>query len=73
MAFTLLLFFVSATGLLLYAATDTLLVSFLLPVHLATVLTFFLLMPYSKMVHGMYRMAALTCDQVASRKGRSTS
>ena len=60
MAFVLLLFAVSATGLLLYAATGSTAVSWLLPLHLGTVLTFFLLTPYSKMAHGFYRMAALT-------------
>ena len=62
MAFVLLLFAVSATGLALYAATNTALVGWLLPVHLATVLTFFLLTPYSKMVHGFYRFAALVIE-----------
>lgn len=66
MAFVLLLFCVSATGLALYAATGTDLVSLLLPIHLGAVLTFFLLMPYSKMAHGLYRMAALSVD--ASRR-----
>ena len=67
MAFVLLLFAVSATGLLLYAATGTTAVSWLLPIHLGTVLTFFLLTPYSKMAHGFYRMAALIMDQEKSK------
>ena len=67
MAFVLLLFAVSATGLLLYAATGTEAVSLLLPLHLGTVLTFFLLTPYSKMAHGFYRMAALTREAVRAR------
>ncbi|MEO1471764.1 MAG: tricarballylate utilization 4Fe-4S protein TcuB [Pseudomonadota bacterium] len=61
-AFLWLLFATSTTGLLLYAATGTALVEALLPLHLATVLTLFLLTPYSKMAHGFYRMAALTLD-----------
>jgi citrate/tricarballylate utilization protein len=67
MAFVLLLFFVSATGILLYAATGSQLVWWLLPLHLASVLTFFLLMPYSKMAHGFFRMAALTREAAESR------
>lgn len=63
MAFILLLFSVSATGLMLYAATGSSLVEWFLPIHLGTVLTFFLLTPYSKMMHGFYRMAALIYDQ----------
>lgn len=45
MVFVLLLFTVSATGLALYAATGSGAVAWLLPVHLGTVLTFFLLTP----------------------------
>ena len=59
MAFILLLFGTSATGLILYAASGTAAVQFLLPLHLGFVLTFFLMIPYSKMVHGFHRTAAL--------------
>lgn len=69
MAFVLLLFAVSATGLGLYAATGTGAVAWLLPVHLGTVLTLFLLTPYSKMAHGFYRMAALTREAAHQRAG----
>jgi citrate/tricarballylate utilization protein len=62
MAFVLLLFAVSFTGLVLYAASGTAAVPILLALHLGTVLTFFLLMPYSKMAHGFYRLAALARD-----------
>ena len=65
MAFVLLLFAVSFSGLALYAATDTVAVSWLLPLHLGTVLTFFLTAPYSKMAHGFYRLAALTHEAEA--------
>ncbi|MEM8569960.1 MAG: tricarballylate utilization 4Fe-4S protein TcuB [Pseudomonadota bacterium] len=73
MAFVLLLFAVSATGLLLYAATGTGAVAILLAIHLGTVLTFFLLTPYSKMAHGFYRIAALTKDAAAKRPVQVTS
>ena len=59
MAFILLLFSVSFSGLALYAATGTTAVSWLLPLHLGFVLAFFLTAPYSKMAHGFYRLAAL--------------
>ena len=59
MAFILLLFFVSATGLILYAATGTGAVNWLLPTHLGFVFAFFVTLPYCKMVHGFYRMASL--------------
>jgi len=67
MAFVLLLFAVSATGLALYAATGTGAVGLLLPLHLALVLTFFLLTPYSKMAHGFFRLAALARDAQNTR------
>lgn len=62
MGFIVLTFLVAATGLVLYAATGTVLVPSLLALHLGTVLAFFLLMPYSKMVHGFFRLAALVRD-----------
>ena len=70
MAFVLLLFAISATGLALYAATGTAAVAALLPIHLGTVLTFFVLTPYSKMAHGFYRMASLT-REAAQASGQS--
>ncbi len=72
MAFVLLLFTVAATGLILYAATGTPWVNWLLPIHLGSVLTLFLLTPYSKMAHGFYRMAALTQEAGAMRRADST-
>lgn len=66
MAFTLLLGGVALSGLALYAATGTGGVAPLLALHLACVLVFFLSMPFSKMVHGFYRLAALMVE--ASRR-----
>lgn len=62
MAFVLLLGLTGLTGLMLYAATGMGAVTVLLAVHLGAVLTLFLSMPYSKMAHGFYRMAALVRD-----------
>ncbi len=73
MGFVALLFFVSLTGLVLYAATGTALVAPLLAVHLGAVLAFFLLMPFSKMVHGFFRMAALTRDAQVARHAQRLS
>ena len=71
MAFVLLLFFVSFSGLALYAATGTAAVQTLLAIHLGSVLAFFLLTPYSKMVHGFFRMAALTRDAMLKRQAQA--
>jgi citrate/tricarballylate utilization protein len=67
MAFILLLGATGLTGLLAYAATGTALVSPMLAIHLGFVLSFFLLMPYSKMVHGFFRFASLVRDSQAAK------
>jgi len=54
-----LLFLVSATGLLLLAVRHTGAMGILLAFHLGLVLAFFVALPYSKMVHGVYRSLAL--------------
>ncbi|MDB4224788.1 tricarballylate utilization 4Fe-4S protein TcuB [Granulosicoccus sp.] len=59
MAFVVLLGLTGLTGLVLYALTGYASVGVALNIHLASVMTLFLLMPYSKMVHGFFRMAAL--------------
>lgn len=58
-AFLAMLFFTSLTGLLLMLLRSSPAMSLLLAVHLGFVLAFFLLLPYSKFVHGIYRLAAL--------------
>lgn len=69
-AFILLLGFVALSGLLLYAATKTALVASLLALHLGAVLTLFLLLPYTKMVHGFFRLAALVAEQAIARQAK---
>ncbi|MEM9716273.1 MAG: tricarballylate utilization 4Fe-4S protein TcuB [Pseudomonadota bacterium] len=68
MAFVLLLFGVSITGLALYAATGSGFVPSLLAIHLGFVLYFFVAMPFSKMAHGFYRMTALVFDAARIRQ-----
>ena len=58
-AFLWSLLLVSLSGLLLLVLRETSAMGTLLIVHLALVLSFFLLLPYSKFVHGLYRFAAL--------------
>jgi citrate/tricarballylate utilization protein len=59
MAFLLLLFLASASGLLLLALRETMMMGELLVVHLGIVLALFLTLPYGKFVHAIYRSAAL--------------
>lgn len=73
MAFVVLLFLVSTTGLLLYLVGGTAAVPWLLALHLGCVLAFFLVTPYSKMAHGFYRLAALVRDAQQARVSGSTS
>lgn len=63
MAFVVLLGLTGLTGLILYAATGKPAVAWLLPLHLGTVLTLFLLLPFSKMIHGFFRLSALVIEE----------
>ena len=54
-----LLFLIAATGLLLLAVHHTGAMGIMLAIHLGLVFSFFVVMPYSKMVHGVYRGIAL--------------
>jgi citrate/tricarballylate utilization protein len=59
MAFTVMLFLVSLTGLLLLVLRATPAMGTLLALHMGFVFGFFITMPYSKFVHGIYRFGAL--------------
>jgi citrate/tricarballylate utilization protein len=58
-AMLMLLFLVGATGLLLLAVRHTGAMGVMLAIHLGLVLALFVALPYSKMVHGVYRGLAL--------------
>ena len=58
-ALLMLLLLISVTGLLLLGLRETGAMGILLAIHLGFVLAFFIAIPYSKMVHGLYRSAAL--------------
>ena len=58
-ALLVLLLLVAVTGLLLLALRDTGAMASLLAIHLGTVLSLFVLLPYSKFVHAVHRTAAL--------------
>jgi len=69
-AFIGILFFVSFTGLLLLAVRSTSLMGLTLAIHLGFVYSFFLIMPYSKFVHGLYRFAALLASAAETNRHR---
>ena len=71
-AFIVLLFCTALSGLLLLALRETAAMGLLLIVHLGFVLGLFLLLPYSKFVHSVYRLAALVWFAAESR-GRPSS
>ena len=67
-AFVWLLGGVGLSGLLLYGLRESVLTGPLLALHLGSVLTLFLLTPYSKIAHGFYRFAALLREAQAGRR-----
>ncbi|MBN9561814.1 MAG: tricarballylate utilization 4Fe-4S protein TcuB [Alphaproteobacteria bacterium] len=67
-ALLMLLALTSLTGLVLLALRGTGAMGIALAVHLGFILALFLLLPYSKMVHGVYRSLALLRN-AAERRG----
>src|SRR5439155_19685649 len=57
--FLVLLFLISITGLMLLALRETAAMGALLAAHLAVVMALFIMLPYGKFVHVVYRFAAL--------------
>lgn len=72
LAFLVLLFWTSLTGLLLLVLRESQLMRPLLVIHLAAVLALFLALPYGKFVHGVYRSAALFRYALEQNRGRQT-
>jgi citrate/tricarballylate utilization protein len=58
-ALIIVLLLAAATGLVLLALRGSAAMGIVLALHLGVILSFFLLIPYSKMVHGLYRSLAL--------------
>ncbi len=65
--FIFILLLISITGLALLALRDSAAMALLLIIHLATVMTFFLTIPFGKFAHGFYRSAALLKFAVEER------
>ena len=68
--FIFLLLLISVTGLALLAFRDSSAMALLLIIHLATVMTFFLTIPFGKFAHGFYRSAALLKFAVEERMAK---
>jgi citrate/tricarballylate utilization protein len=68
-----LLVLTSLTGLALLAFRETAAMGLLLIVHLGTVLALFLVLPYGKFVHGIYRTAALVKYALEKRRPSATA
>ncbi len=67
-AFLVLLFITSLTGLLLLAFRETPAMGTLLTVHLGVVAALFLTLPYGKFAHVVYRYAALVQNAIEQRR-----
>jgi citrate/tricarballylate utilization protein len=66
-ALLLVLAAIALSGLSLLALRATVLVGVLLVIHLGVVFVFFLMIPYSKMIHGLYRLLALILSAAEGR------
>jgi citrate/tricarballylate utilization protein len=72
-AFLVLLFATSLTGLLLLALRETPAMGTLLVIHLGVVAGLFITLPYGKFVHVVYRYAALVRYAIEQRQAETTS
>jgi citrate/tricarballylate utilization protein len=66
-AFIVSLFLVSFSGLVLLVVRETSFMGITLAIHLGLVYGFFLILPFSKFVHGIYRFAALLASASEAR------
>ena len=68
--FIFLLLLISITGLALLGLRDSSWMGLLLIAHLATVMSFFLTIPFGKFAHGFYRSAALIKFAIEERRSK---
>ncbi|HXN21305.1 MAG TPA: tricarballylate utilization 4Fe-4S protein TcuB [Candidatus Dormibacteraeota bacterium] len=73
LALTLLLALSAFSGLVLLALRSTEALGILLALHLSFILALFLVLPYSKFVHGIYRSGALLRNSIERRLGSAPS
>jgi citrate/tricarballylate utilization protein len=68
-AFLVLLFLTSFTGMILLAFRATAAMGTLLVIHLAVVAGLFITLPYGKFAHALYRYLALVRYAIEQRRG----
>ena len=67
-SFILILFLTALTGMLLLLLRDTAAMGTLLAVHLGVVAAFFIMIPYGKLAHVVYRYSALVRNAIEQRR-----
>ena len=67
-SFILVLFLTTLTGMLLLAFRETAAMGTLLAIHLGVVAAFFLMIPYGKLAHVVYRYSALVRNAIEQRR-----
>jgi citrate/tricarballylate utilization protein len=72
-SFILILFLLSLTGLLLLIFRETAAMGTLLAIHLGVVAAFFLMIPYGKLAHVVYRYAALVRNAIEERRAAAAA
>lgn len=70
-SFTVLLFLICLTGLLLMILRSGSMMGLMLCLHLGLVMAFFLMLPYSKFMHAVYRYATLVRNAHEQRLGKA--
>ena len=70
-SFILMLFLTALTGMLLLLFRETAAMGTLLAIHLGVVAAFFLMIPYGKLAHVVYRYSALVRNAIEQRRAAS--
>jgi citrate/tricarballylate utilization protein len=71
-SFILILFLTSLTGMLLLIFRETAAMGTLLAIHLGVVAAFFIMIPYGKLAHVVYRYSALVRNAIEQRRVAAT-
>jgi citrate/tricarballylate utilization protein len=72
-SFILILWLTAVSGLLLLAFRETAAMGTLLVIHLGIVAAFFIMLPYGKFAHVVYRYAALVRNAIEQRRVAETA